>query len=138
MSSDGSGSHQVVGEINMTPFIDIVLVLLVVFVIAAPVVFTQIEISLPHSESGVEVAGDVEKEDPITVTVTKAGMYYIGDSAVSIADLQTGIISSTNGDTSRKIIIRGDKDVEYQKVVDVLDELKKISYKKVSFLTKKD
>ena len=133
----GGNKGGVMSEINMTPFIDVVLILLIVFIIAAPVMFSQIDVSLPEAKSGSDVSGDVESKEPITITVTKDKKYYIGDDQITEEALITEVQKKTENDKGSKVIIRGDSSSSYESVIFVLDMLNSNGYNKISLLTNK-
>ena len=132
-------SHAPMSEINVTPFVDVMLVLLIIFMVAAPLMTSGVQIDLP-SAKGKPI--DAPKTDPLIVSVTKKGEVFLGEeknTPMPIADLPAKLmaIGKTRGGTVTEdtIFVRGDKKVEYGFVARVMTELKNAGFKKLSLVT---
>jgi biopolymer transport protein TolR len=116
------------GEINVTPLVDVVLVLLLVFMVTAPMMSRGIDVSLPVAN-----LPDKQPEDRITVTVTADARIMIGDRPVNIALLEDQIRGLMAGRTSHVVYLRADESLRYGKVIEVMDKLKQGGVEQVGF-----
>lgn len=128
-----SRAYRPMAEINVTPFVDVMLVLLVVFMITAPLLTAGVKIDLPQSK-----AGEITDEDnkPLEVSVTEGGKIFIGETEVERERLITLLSAMTNNDPDRRIFIRADQGLSYGRVMDVLGALNKAGFRKVALLSK--
>jgi biopolymer transport protein ExbD/biopolymer transport protein TolR len=115
----GSGLHRPLAEINVTPLVDVMLVLLIVFMVTAPIMATGLKVDLPQAKS----AQVVNPKEPIVVSITADGNVAIGTQTMAMADLIPALQKMTNGDTSRIIQIRADKAAAYGTIVTAIDAL---------------
>ena len=115
----GSGLHRPLAEINVTPLVDVMLVLLMVFMITAPMLAAGLKVDLPQAKT----AQTVNPKDPIVVSITNDGVIAVGTETIDIADLAAALLKMTGYDTTRIIQIRADKTASYGGVVSVIDEL---------------
>jgi len=127
-----SRSYRRMADINVTPFVDVMLVLLVVFMITAPLLTSGVDINLPSSE-----ANPINTEDnkPMEITITNKGQIYIGETEVQRNRLIDLLTAMTNNDPERRIFIRGDQALDYGQVMDVLGALNKAGFRKVALLS---
>lgn len=121
----------VMSEINVTPMVDVMLVLLIVFMVAAPMMTAGVPIDLPQT-----AAKEINSESqPITVSVTPDGAIFVGEEAVAEADLVTKLNEvSTNG-TEGRIFLRGDTTANYGSVMKVMGVLSAAGYSKIGLIT---
>lgn len=124
------GSHKkkrLITEINMVPFIDIVLVLLIIFMILSPFIAqSQIPVNLPRA------AGQPGEDDaPLKVKITKDGDYYLGDQRVLRNDFAKKLEQAVSGNVRRAVLIEADRDVSFKNVVLALDAAQKLKSIKV-------
>lgn len=125
-----NGKYQILSEINMIPFIDVALVLLIIFMVMTPfLVKAQIKLSLPTSQS-TDVSVD-DKAKTIDVQVRKDGVYFIEGKRVSADSLQEVIGNKVVNPEHQSLVIEADKDVVFQKVVDVMGIAKKLNVSKI-------
>ncbi len=133
-----ASSFAPMSEINVTPFVDVMLVLLIVFMVAAPLLNVSVPIDLPENKAE-QTPG--EKEDPITITVNAEGKVYIGDSEVGLDTLASklGAIAQSRQSESatkdQRVRVRGDKGVNYGLVMQVIGELNATGFKKIDLLS---
>jgi biopolymer transport protein TolR len=128
------GHYRPMAEINVTPFVDVMLVLLIVFMVAAPLLTTGIAVDLPDSQAK---AMSEEDNAPIEITVTKEGNVYIGDSKIDSRALITKLRAMTAGKYDRRIYIRGDQKLSYGQVMRIIGEVNAAGFNKVALLSEK-
>ena len=115
----GSGLHRPLADINVTPLVDVMLVLLIVFMVTAPMLATGLKVDLPQ----IKAAQVVNPKEPIAVSVAADGTLAIGTETVALTDLVARLNQLTGGDAARIIQIRADKSANYGAIVGVIDEL---------------
>ena len=103
-------------EINVTPFVDVMLVLLIVFMVTAPLLTVGIKVDLPK----VKATALTDIKDPIEITVKLDGEVYIGESKVEVENLIPRLNAITEQNTEARIYIRGDRVVAYGRIMDCL------------------
>ncbi|MDR2191325.1 MAG: biopolymer transporter ExbD [Endomicrobium sp.] len=112
---------RVVAEINITPFTDVVLVLLIIFMITTPMLMQPgIKVNLPKTETT-----DVEDTKNIEVLISKDGYIYMGGKQIHETNVEDAIKSLVAASPNRPVVIKGDKDVKYDAVIQVMDKAKK-------------
>ncbi len=124
-------------EINVVPYIDVTFVLLIIFMITAPLVQTGVEVDLPQAEAKTVDSQDIP---PLIITVDKRGQYFIdaGDNEntpVAAEDLLVMVAAVLRQRPETQVYIRGDKQVDYGKVVTVMSALKNAGVKAVGLMT---
>lgn len=122
----------VAAEINVTPFIDVMLVLLIVFMVAAPLSTVDVPVTLPTSSA----APAARPAEPIWLTVTEDGAWSVGDVAVAPEALAAALEAASGGDRERAVLIRGDAALPYGDVMTVLDALREAGFLKVALVGK--
>ena len=131
------GSHAPISEINVTPFVDVMLVLLIIFMVAAPLLTAGVPLELP-SAKGKQLPA--QKIEPVIVSVARDGEIYLGEertSAITISQLTTKLqaIAKIRGGTNEPIFVRGDIKVYYGAVAKVMAGIKDAGFTKVSLVT---
>jgi TonB system transport protein ExbD (group 1) len=122
----------VAAEINVTPFIDVMLVLLIVFMVAAPLSTVDVSVNLPTSS-----AEPAERPaDPVWLTVTAEGAWSIGEVVVARDGLAAALAAASDGDRGRAVLIQGDAALPYAQVMEVLDALRAAGWMKVALVGK--
>lgn len=117
-------------EINVTPFIDVMLVLLIIFMVAAPLATVDINVDLPSS-----VAKPVPREDkPVFVTLKQDLTLSLGSGTVSRDTFATELDTITEGNKETRILLRADKAVDYGAVMDVMNLLRSAGYPKIALV----
>ena len=131
--------RSVLSEINVTPFVDVMLVLLVIFMVTTPILYQGIRVNLPQTVSS-KIPEQNQKR--ITVTVTGSGNIFLEDTGHSLLEITDalGRLMKTEGTTpeSGRIFLRADKSVEYGFLVKVIDEIKKTGVEKLSLVTESE
>ena len=117
-------------EINMTPLVDVMLVLLIIFLITAPILTSTIQLNLPK-DSGIST----QEKDPITISITKNGDYFLEERDFSIKDLEEHLKEIAQENIDSQINIRADTDAQFGKVSHVLSIAQKLGLKNVGFIT---
>lgn len=125
-------SYRPMAEINVTPFVDVMLVLLIVFMVTAPLLTAGVPVDLPKSE-----ASPLEQEDksPLEITLTGEGTIFIGESEVRQDRLVPLLKAMTDKDLDRRIYVRGDQGLAYGKVMDVIGAINRAGFHKVALIS---
>jgi biopolymer transport protein ExbD len=124
-------SDEVMNEINMTPLVDVMLVLLIIFIITVPVMKHAINIDLPRASN---VAQDA-KPETIRLSVDAKGAYYWNEAPLADADLVSQLSASAVRQPQPELHIRGDKAVRYERVARVMAAAQQAGLKKIGFIT---
>lgn len=134
------GSHRPMSDINVVPFIDVMLVLLVIFMITAPLLTQGVKVNLPKTAA---TALTEQQKEPLIVTVDLAGNFYLNLSdkpnqpitAHTLSSLVTSQLSAQQMGTQRPVLVRGDKNVNYGKVIEAMVLLQQAGAKSVGLIT---
>ena len=118
-------------EINVTPFVDVMLVLLIVFMVTAPLLTVGIKVDLPK----VKATALTDIKDPIEITVKLDGEVYIGESKVEVENLIPRLNAITEKNTEARIYIRGDRVVAYGRIMEIMSMINSAGYIKVALIT---
>ena len=119
-------------DINVTPFVDVMLVLLIIFMVTAPLLTAGIKVNLPESTSILKN----EKNDPVTVTINSKGEIFLQKKKFSSTSLIKKLKALKSQNKDLKIYIKGDKKLNYGKVMDLMSFINKSGFKKVALVTK--
>lgn len=127
-----SGDHnRLMSDINVTPFVDVMLVLLIIFMVTAPMMMQGVDVSLPKTVS--EPLSS--KEDYIVITIDSNNRVYINDYHVTLDFLKEKLIKIFEGRSDREVYLRADKGIPYGVVVRVMSEIKGAGIDKVGMVT---
>jgi biopolymer transport protein TolR len=124
----------VMSEITVTPFVDVMLVLLIVFMVSAPLLTVGVPIDLPQSEA----KALQQDNEPLTVSVNVDGQVYLQDKQIELDDLVPklkAIIDARHGDPNEQIYVRGDRKVDYGTMMKVMGRISGAGYHKVALVT---
>lgn len=128
----GGRAYRPMAEINVTPFVDIMLVLLIVFMVTAPLLTAGVPIDLPDSKAK---AMSEDDNKPLEVSLNNKGKIFVGETEVKQARLVALLGSLTNNDPDRRIYIRADQGLDYGQVMKVLGDINGAGFRKVALIT---
>jgi biopolymer transport protein TolR len=123
----------VMAEINVTPMVDVMLVLLIIFMVAAPLLTVGVPLDLPQTQ-----AKSLEQDkEPLTVSVNTKGEVFLQNSEIKIDELVPKLqaVTQARGGTDERIYVRGDKKVDYGKVMQVMGRLSAAGFRRVALVT---
>ncbi|MDB5646487.1 biopolymer transporter ExbD [Methylobacterium sp.] len=123
-----------INEINMTPFIDVVLVLLIVFMVAAPMMTVGVPLDLPQSKAG-PLNSDTK---PVTLSIRQSGQVFLGESELSDESIVPKLTETAKSGFEERVFVRGDKRVDYGRVAQVMAIVTGGGFKKVALVTEPD
>ena len=118
-------------EINVTPFVDVMLVLLIIFMVTAPLMTVGVPVDLPEVDAGTVN----EKTEPLVVTVTPHGEIFLQETAVTLEALAPRLKAIASENTKTRIFIRGDRSIAYGKIMQVMGTITAAGFEKVALLT---
>jgi biopolymer transport protein TolR len=129
----GRKRNQLVSEINVTPLVDVMLVLLVIFMITDPMMISGVNVDLPETKS-TPIKGN---DEPLTISIDKKGQIFIMDTLVDEEKLVAKLkaITSSKAKMETRIFVRGDKGISYGKIMDVVGEVSAAGFRKVALIT---
>ena len=132
LSGSGSGRYDVQQNhtINVTPFVDVMLVLLIIFMVAAPLATVDIPVDLPAAAAQPAPRPD----QPIYLSVKADGSLALGDTPVTRDTLPQALDQASSGDKTQRVFLRGDRTVAYESVMQTLDVLRGAGYLKVALI----
>jgi biopolymer transport protein TolR len=118
-------------EINVTPFVDVMLVLLIVFMVTAPLLTVGVTVDLPETASS-PLPG---QDEPLTVSVARDGTVYLQDSTIELQDLGPRLLAITERRADARIFVRGDKVIDYGRVMQVVGAIHSAGFTRVALVT---
>ena len=124
-------------NINVTPMVDVMLVLLIIFMVITPMLNNKVNVELPKADSAI-IMEDASKEDAITVAVTRDGSTYLGANKVSLDDLGPKISALLENKTDKRVYMRADIRANYGKVMDAVDGIRSAGVSELGLLTDKN
>ncbi|BBF91789.1 protein TolR [Blastochloris tepida] len=128
------GGRAVMSEINVTPFVDVMLVLLIIFMVSAPLLTVGVPIDLPQTQAkGIE-----QNTEPVTISVNTKGQVFLMNSEIQIDELVPklqAIAQARGGGQDERVFVRGDKSVDYGTVMKVMGRLSSAGFKRVALVT---
>jgi biopolymer transport protein TolR len=130
----GVPRYGAMADINMTPFIDIMLVLLIIFMVAAPLLATGVAVDLPQTKAG---PLNIDQK-PISIAINDQGQLFLMDAPVANDELIAKLQAIAKDGFDERIYLRADKGIMYGKVAEVMASLTSAGYKKVALVTESD
>ena len=130
-SSKKRKRYSQMSEINVTPFVDVMLVLLIVFMVTAPLLTVGVPVDLPK----VKASALTEQKDPLEITVKLGGEIYLGESKVEVENLIPRLNAITELNKEARIYVRGDRVVAYGRIMEIMSLVNSAGYVKVALVT---
>ena len=130
-SRGGRRRRPPMSQINVTPFVDVMLVLLLIFMITAPLLTVGVEVDLPKSDAP-PLPGD---DEPLSVTVARDGTTYLQETEVTVDELIPKLKAITERRPDVRIFIRGDQEIAYGRVMEVMGALNKAGFNNLALVT---
>jgi biopolymer transport protein ExbD len=126
----GEDAYKPLAEINVTPMVDVMLVLLIIFMVTAPLLTVGVPLDLPKTSA----AQLTEPKQPIVVSLDREGGTFIGDERIDPGDLKTRLAGLASEDSGRIVYVRGDRTISYARLMDTLGVVSTAGFTKVSLL----
>ncbi|RYE45885.1 MAG: biopolymer transporter ExbD [Hyphomicrobiales bacterium] len=127
------GRRGAISEINMTPLVDVMLVLLIVFMVTAPLLTSGVPIDLPQTNAP---EMKVEGAKPLTISVTPEGQVYLGEDEISLETLLSSVAAAAgDAGTQQRLYIRGDATADYGLIMQVMGDLSRAGYARIGLIT---
>jgi biopolymer transport protein TolR len=123
-----------IADINMTPFIDVMLVLLIIFMVTAPLMTAGVPLDLPKTGAG-QLNVD---QKPVTISINDKAQIFLGETPITLADIPTSLKAQVKQGFDERIYVRGAKQVDYGTVAQVMSAITSAGYKRVALLTEQD
>tara|TARA_B100001248_G_scaffold64859_1_gene45317 strand:+ start:4064 stop:4480 length:417 start_codon:yes stop_codon:yes gene_type:complete len=120
-----------ISEINVTPFVDVMLVLLIIFMVTAPLLTVGVQVDLPESSADTLP----EETEPLTLTINSKGEIFIQETKVEYEKLISKILAVSNNRTDTRIFVRGDKTINYGRVLEIMGMLSGSGFTKVALIS---
>lgn len=129
--SSGRRGSNLISEINVTPLVDVMLVLLIIFMITSPLLLSGVNVDLPETNAK-PVQG---QEEPLSVTLTKNGDLYIMETKIELSGLSDKLKEILKEKYDSRIFVRGDKEVSYGRMMEIVGEINRAGYTKVALIS---
>lgn len=126
-----SKKRRIVSDINITPFVDVLLVLLVIFMIAAPMMTSSVSLELPQGAA----TPTSEKAQPIVISVKEDGSIFLQDEPIKLTMIPAKLSNMTNGNLTTKVLVRADKKLDYGRVMEVVKTISIAGFSQVVLVT---
>ena len=123
-------------NINVTPMVDVMLVLLIIFMVITPMLNNKVNVELPKADAAV-VMENANKEDSVVVAVTRDGRTFLGGDQVNLDDLGTKISAKLENKTDKEVYMRADIRANYGKVMDAVDAIRTAGVSQLGMLTER-
>jgi biopolymer transport protein TolR len=123
-------------NINVTPMVDVMLVLLIIFMVITPMLNNKVNVDLPTADAAV-VMEDANKEDAVIVAVTRDGRTFLGGDQVTMDDIGSKISAKLENKTNKQVYMRADIRANYGKVMDAVDGIRSAGVSQLGMLTEK-
>ena len=127
----GRRSFQAESTINITPLVDVMLVLLVIFMVTAPLMTVGVPVDLPKTEASTMT----ENDEPLTVSLDAKGMIYLQETSIELEALVPRLVAITGANPEARIYVRGDQSIPYGRVMEVMGALNAAGFSKVALIS---
>jgi biopolymer transport protein TolR len=128
--TNGNGRYKPLAEINVTPLVDVMLVLLIIFMVTAPLMTSAVPVDLPKTNAR-PVSSDSE---PLTVSINAEGKIFLQDAEMQLADLVPKLQAIAQNNAERRIFVRGDRALAYGRIMEVMGTIAQGGFTKVALL----
>jgi len=125
------GKRALSAEINVTPLVDVMLVLLVIIMVTSPMLVAGVQVDLPKTKASA-LAG---QDEPISISIDKYGNVYIQETKVKISELSPKLLAVAKENKNVRIFVRGDKSIDYGKVMEVFANIKDAGFKNIALVS---
>lgn len=125
------GNYSPMAEINVTPLVDVMLVLLIIFMITSPMLVAGVSVDLPETKAS-SIPG---QDEPLSVTVDAKGNVYIQETKIRFSDLIPKLIAITGEKTDIRIFVRGDRKIDYGRIMEIVGAINSAGFTKVALIT---
>jgi biopolymer transport protein TolR len=125
------GRGRLMSEINVTPMVDVMLVLLIIFMITSPMLVAGIEVDLPETKSS-PISG---QDTPIVISLNKQGEIFITETKIPAVELVAKLTNITQEKKDTRIFVKGDKNLSYGKIVEIMAEIHNAGFTKVALIS---
>ncbi len=132
MAFDSSPQGGSISQINVTPLVDVMLVLLVIFMVTAPIIQQGVQVNLPQASAGA-IAGS---EELLIVTIAKSGKIYLNDNEMTLADLGKKLEAIKKLQAEKQVYLRADQDVRYGVVMSTIARIKQAGIERLGMVTR--
>ena len=126
-----SKDKEPMSEINVTPFVDVMLVLLVIFMVTAPLLTVGVQVDLPESSAD----SLSEDQEPLTLSINSKGEVFIQEYQVEFEKIVPKILAISNNRTDTRIYVRGDRSINYGRVLEIMGKLSGAGFSKVALIS---
>jgi biopolymer transport protein TolR len=126
----GRQRHRAMSDINVTPMVDVMLVLLVIFMVTAPLLTVGVQVDLPKTSAG-PLSGD---DEPLTVSIKANNEVYLQETLIELDALVPRLDAITKAKKDQRIFVRGDKSIPYGRVMEVMGVINQAGYSKVALV----
>jgi biopolymer transport protein TolR len=124
-------NYQPMAEINVTPFVDVMLVLLVIFMVTAPLLTVGVPIDLPKTEAK-QLEGDKE---PLTISVSRSGKVFLQETEIPLNEIVPKLVAITKSGYDERIFVRGDRSTDYGTVMKVMGTIAAAGFRRIALVT---
>jgi biopolymer transport protein TolR len=130
-SNKAKGRRRLMSEINVTPMVDVMLVLLIIFMITSPMLVAGIEVDLPETKSS-PMSG---QDKPLVISINKKGEIFITETKIPAEELVSKLENITKEKKDTRIFVKGDKNLSYGKIVEIMAEIHNAGFTKVALIS---
>ena len=124
------GHYQPLAEINVTPMVDVMLVLLIIFMVAAPLLTVGVPVDLPKTNA----ATINDQDEPLVISIAKDGKLYLQDTEIPLDSLVPRLNAITNNKPDTRVYVRGDRAIDYGRVMEVMGTVSAAGFSKVALI----